>query len=152
MVLTGTRFGEIEYDSEDVIELSGGLIGFPSVRTFVVLQAGEETPFKWLQSLEEPALAFLVVDPAHYLPDYAPIVPSHVVQELALREETARLVFTTANIPAGRPNDMTLNLAGPVLINLDIRRGKQIVLDDDAYSIKHRVFPSVEAGQDLVAA
>ena len=53
-----TRFSEIEVDEKDVIELPSGLIGFPELKSYVLLDHDKDSPFKWLQSLDDGAIAF----------------------------------------------------------------------------------------------
>lgn len=134
------RFGTIEYIEEDVVTMHGGLVGFPSLISFVLIQHKEGSPFRWLQSLEEGEVAFLVVDPGNYVADYAPEIPDSWIDDLEIAEETPRLVYTIVSIPPGKPEDMTLNLAGPIVINLANQRAKQIVLGDECFPIKYRVF------------
>lgn len=147
--LDTTRFGTIEIEAEDILTFGEGMIGFPAQRQFVLLEHRPGSPFRWLQSVEEAALAFLVVDPAHYIADYAPEVNETQVSDLRMEENTPRLVYTVVNIPKGKPEEMTLNLAGPIVINVENRRAKQLVLEDSRYSLKHRVLP---AGADTKAA
>lgn len=135
--ISTTRFGEIRFEPEDVVLFEQGLIGFEDQRQYVLIQHREGSPFRWLQSIEEPALAFLVTDPSQFFSDYAPEMPASVAESLHLREETARLVYTIVTIPPGRPEAMTVNLAGPIVINAEERRGRQIVLENEAYAIKH---------------
>jgi flagellar assembly factor FliW len=152
MHLLNTRFGTVEYTEEDIITFRDGMIGFPQFRNYVILSHKPESPFRWLQSVEEPPLAFLVVDPSHFVPDYAVELSDHQAAELELQESTGRLVFTTVSIPGGDPKNMTLNLAGPVVINADSRQAKQLVLDEGAYTIKHRVIPAADRASDRQAA
>ena len=60
--------------------------------------------------------------------------------ELGIADGNQALVYTTASIPHGRPRDMTLNLAAPIVISGATRLGKQIVLENEAYTMRHRVF------------
>jgi flagellar assembly factor FliW len=152
MIIEGTRFGALEYTDEDIVTFADGLIGFPLAQRFVLLSMKEDSPFRWLQSLDEPALAFLVGDPGRLVEGYAPVVPMHSVSHLDITEETPRLVYATVAIPAGRPDEMTMNLAGPILINALTRAAAQVVLEDDAYTIRHRVFQSASQVSESVAA
>jgi flagellar assembly factor FliW len=140
LTITGSRFGNIEYEDPDVITFHDGLVGFPSVTRFVILCPREDKPFRWLQSIDEPGLAFLITDPEAYVSGYAPLVGLSIARELSLEPNTPRLLFTTVNIPRGKPDEMTINLAGPLVINALERKGKQIVLEDGAYTTKYRVF------------
>jgi len=140
MTLTGTRFGTIEYQSNDVFRFDEGLIGFPMLQEFVFLEHKPDSPFRWLQSVEEPALAFLVTDPHRFVPDYT----------LRVQQES-EVVLATVAIPAGRPMDMTLNLAGPLVLDATNQRGRQVVLDDGSYTVKHRVFAEAQTPERAAA-
>lgn len=140
--LEGTRFGAIAYDPSDAVCFPEGLIGFEGMTRFVTISAGAGSPFRWLQSLDDPALAFLLADPDVFVPGYAPEIPARALEELGIAPGAPYLLFTTANVPPGRPRDATINLAAPVVVDPETRRGAQIVLDGDAHSIRHRAFPA----------
>ncbi|HEY3780452.1 MAG TPA: flagellar assembly protein FliW [Fimbriimonadaceae bacterium] len=152
MNIEGTRFGNIEYTTEDVIQLPEGLIGFANLKHFVLVNPKADSPFRWFQSIEAPAWAFLITDPSVYISGYDPRVDESVVKSLDLEEDTPRLLYTTVCIPHGQPEEMTLNLSAPIVINAVSRRAKQIVLDDHAYTIKHRVFQTADRAGERQAA
>ncbi|MCU0315181.1 MAG: flagellar assembly protein FliW [Fimbriimonadaceae bacterium] len=135
-----TRFGTIECTDEDIVTFKDGLLGFPQLRQYVLIQHKEGSPFRWMQSLEEGGVAFLVIDPTHYVSDYAPEIPDRTAEKVNLTTETPCLVYTIVTIPKGRPEDMTLNLAGPLVINGLSGEAVQVVLEDDSYPIRHKVF------------
>ncbi|MDI9637373.1 flagellar assembly protein FliW [Kamptonema cortianum] len=137
-----TRFGYLEYEAEDVVKFQEGMLGFPGKTDFLIIEHKAGSPFRWLQSIDTGDLAFLVVDPGVYLADYAPEMPMEAAEKLELSEDTPRLVYTIVTIPRGKPEAMTLNLAGPLVINLENRQAKQIVLETDLYPIK---FPILQA-------
>jgi flagellar assembly factor FliW len=130
LTLPQTRFGDIEYDFTEVVSFAEGLIGFPEEKEFLLVRTPGASSFLWLQSIASPALAFLIVDPSIYVPAYRPW----------MEKEESEQVFTTVNIPHGHPEEMTLNLAGPIRIDPRSRTGKQIVLDNEAYTTRYRVF------------
>lgn len=148
--LEHTRFGTLDFTDEDVITLSGGLLGFAQSTRFLLLDLGHKGSFRWLQSLDEPALAFLVVDPCDYVQGYGIELADEEAAALQIGEETPTLVLTTASIPDSRPQDMTINLAGPIVINLEARLGRQMVVDDERIPVRHRVFG--EAEESIVKA
>lgn len=152
MTLNATRFGNIEYTQDDVVTFDEGLIGFSQCKEYVLLHHKPDSPFRWLQSVDEARLAFLVTDPGHFVQEYSPAIDESMVEGLDIVEDTPRFVLTTANIPAGKPNDMTLNLAAPIVINAITRKAKQLVLEDHAYTIKHRVFPAADRSSNSIAA
>lgn len=143
--IIGTRFGRIEYTDEDVVTFNGGLVGFPDLNRFVLLSTKENSPFRWLQSLETPTMAFLIVDPEGFAADYAPPSPFEGNVDTVL-------MYTTASIPHGKPDEMTLNLAGPIFIDAQSRQGIQSVLENEAYTIKHRVAFQSASAEERAAA
>ena len=136
-----TRFGTIGYTDADVVLFEDGLVGFPEHTRFLLLCHKAESPFRWLQSLDEPQLAFLITDPANWVATYAPCVADEELGRLGFVQSAPRLVYVTVTIPAGQPNEMTLNLAGPIVIDLERQIAVQLVLQDETYTTKHRVFP-----------
>jgi len=151
MTLSGTRFGDIEFGPTDVVFFKEGLIGFPQLQEFVLISHRDDSPFRWLQSVQEPALAFLCAIPQHFFPTFNPTVSVAVVEALKLSEDTDRYVLTTASIPKGKPEEMTLNLAAPILVNAQTRGALQFVIDDEAYTVKHRVFQEAKVKQRVAA-
>lgn len=143
--LVGTRFGTVEFDGDEVLQIEGGLVGLADLRRFVLLEAKPGSPFSWLQSLDDPSMAFLVTSPDRYVPDY----DVDVVRRCP--EMGDAVVLTTATVPPGKPHDTTLNLSGPIVVDAATRRGKQMVLEDAAYTTRYRVFPHVEATASVAA-
>lgn len=142
--LESTRFGALEFTAEDIIHFPGGLAGFENRRDFVLVEHGPDSPYQWLQSVEAGDLAFLLVEPGLFVPDYAPEMPMRAVKTLELEETTPRVVYTIVTIPRGRPRDMTLNLAGPIVINAETRQAVQIILEGDEHPVRRRAFPEAE--------
>lgn len=134
-----TRFGKIEIDDEAVITFPQGLFGFEQYRRFIVLRTDEKSPFLWLQSLEEPGLAFVVIEPHHFKPDYAPTISDADAEALALNEDTPCMTFVIVTIPHGKPEEMTANLLGPVIINAVSRVARQVIVEDECYTTKHSI-------------
>lgn len=134
------NFGPLTVREDQVIIFAPGLLGFTSLHRYVLIERRQESPFLWLQSLDNPELAFVVIDPAVILSDYRPTLKG-AMQELTAENEDDLKVLVILTIPPGRPQDMTANLMGPLAVNLKNRRGKQLVLEDPRYSHKHRVLP-----------
>ena len=139
MVTSTTRFGEVSYEEDDCIHVVDGMLGFPEHQRYVLVQHREGSPFRWLQSLDDAALAFLLVSPAELLTDYGPTVPEDQTKALALSADDPILVYVVVTIPPGNPQDMTVNLSGPIIINPRNRMARQVVVDDVCYVTKHRV-------------
>lgn len=133
------RFGDMEIDEQSVINIIGGLIGFPGQENFVIIRHQENTPFYWLQSVDDPELALVMVDPHLFKADYDPPVPLSLNKELEVESPDDVNVFVIVTIPSGSPQDMTANLLGPLAVNPKSKKGKQLVLDDRHYSHKYPV-------------
>jgi flagellar assembly factor FliW len=138
--LEGTRFGNIEFDENELVTFSEGLIGFPTLNHFIVIPHKPDSPFHWLQSVEEPGLAFLTVDPTGLVNNYSPTISDGDAKSIALTNPEQAAVLVTASIPNGDPSKMTVNLVAPIVVNTQTRKGKQVVLEGEAYTIRYRVF------------
>ena len=125
-----SRFGEVEVRINSVINFAQGPVGFAEFKQFVVLDY--KGPFSWLQSLENPALAFLVVDGANFGSKYK-IDPAAAARELDLgaKDDFAVLVVIAVDVATSAP---TANLKAPIIVNLNNRKGAQVVFDDDKLS------------------
>jgi len=132
-----TRFGEIEIDRDAIISIPGGLIGFAGQEQYAVIRHDPKSPFFWLQSLDLPDLAFVIVDPFIFKPDYEVKLPQAVQDSLGLKTPADIKTYVLVTIPHGRPQNMTANLLGPLIVNLSARKARQIILDDSLYSHKH---------------
>lgn len=152
MTLETTRFGNIECQDDDVLTVIDGVLGFPECTRFLVISHGEGSSFRWLQSVDNPELAFLVIDPAEFKADYAPEMPDRLAGKLGLDENTPRIVYTIVSIPAGQPEQMTANLAGPIVINAEARVAAQVVLDDPQWNTRHRILDEMRAVVEITDA
>ena len=133
-----TRLGEREITEEAIIYFSRGLIGFDDKRDFTLIQIRDDSPFLLLQSLDDPGLGLLVVDPYSFMDEYE--VRLSDAEKRILRLDNVRQlgVLVTVTIPPGRPDETTLNLGGPIVINSEARRGMQVPQVDSKYPTHYR--------------
>lgn len=131
-----TRFGEVEVPAANVIHMSNGVLGFPAAKDYVLLPHKENSPFLWYQSVSDPTLAFVLVNPFMFKPDYDVPIGMDLVENLGAEKVEDLTVLAIVTIPRNRPQDMTANLLGPIVINPVRRLAKQIVLDPEKYSTK----------------
>ena len=115
MVIQTSRFGEVKVDASRLIELEEGLLGFPQERRYCLLQAKPGSPFHWLQSVERPELAFLVVGPHEFFPDYEVLLGDETARDMALEKPEEAAILTLVSIQEDRA--VTANLVGPVVVN-----------------------------------
>lgn len=111
--------------AENVIQLPLGLLGFEQFKRYVLLSRPEEAPFLWLQVLDQPNLAFVVVSPTAVIPDYQPEVSDEDVKFLDLCAPEDALIFNIVTLRD--QTHATVNLKGPVVVNRRTLIGKQIV-------------------------
>jgi len=138
-----TRFGDIEVRESDVIELPSGLIGFPELTKYVLLDHDKESPFKWLQSLQDGGIAFVLINPLLFNPDYTVEVSEAEVGDLKLTSEEDAVISVIVTMPSN-PQNMTANLKAPLVFNLKNRRGKQLILNNPAYTTRHNVMEELK--------
>jgi flagellar assembly factor FliW len=123
---------------ENIIELPLGLFGFESIKKYVLLSDPEDAPFRWLQVLDDPHLAFLVLSPFEVLPDYQMELSDEDVEFLKLNSPKEVLVYNIVTLHSG--GKATINLKGPIVLNRMTLVGKQVVLGNAAsYSIQHPI-------------
>ena len=123
-------------ESGTAVRLPLGMLGFEQFKDYVLLAHPEEAPFCWLQMVEKPALAFLVIEPFQVLPDYKPDLPEQDVDFLALRTPSDALVYNIVTVRG--PTQATINLKGPIVLNRHTRMGKQVIPNNAVhYSVQH---------------
>jgi len=111
------------------IELVQPMPGFPEHRRFALVQLDDDGVLCQLQSLEDPALRFLVMSPVPFFPDYAPEVGDDVVEDLSIGSADDVIVLLVLN--AGESlSTTTANLMAPVVVNAATLQARQVVLDD----------------------
>jgi len=136
MIMETTRFGSVEIDEARLIEFPAGLLGFSQARRFALLQPDERGVFFWLQSLENPDLAFVVTDPGLWTGDFsAPLRPEQAA-EVGIVDPKEAQTFVIVNRRGGA---LTANMQGPLVISAVTRRGVQVVLADRRWSTRHEL-------------
>jgi flagellar assembly factor FliW len=138
-----TRFGEVQVKTEDVVQLPAGLIGFPELKQYVLLDHDKDSPFKWLQSLDDGAIAFVLINPLLFKPDYMVEVTEAEVADLKLDVEEDAIISVIITMPSN-PQNMTANLKAPLVFNLKNRMGKQIILNNPEYTTRHNIMDEVK--------
>lgn len=137
---SSTRFGELSVAEDKIIAFPNGVLGIPDAKKFIILDYEGEVPFKWLQSVDDPALAFLVAIPTLIKPDYLVCLNKAEIADIGECKDEDIVIFTILTVPEGNPKGVTANLRGPIVINSATMRGKQIILQDERYAVRHPVF------------
>jgi flagellar assembly factor FliW len=119
-----------------------GLLGFEQIKEYLLVSDPAEEPFRWLRVKDNPALAFVVVEPFMAVPDYQPDIPQPDVECIGLTRPGDALLYSIVTLHGGER--ATINLKGPIVINRNTGVGKQVIIANAAnYSVQHPL-PEVE--------
>ena len=124
------RFGELTVDEDEIVAFADGLLGFVRFQRMIVVPVNDDGLFWWLQSADDPDLAFLSVVPWAFFPDYELALSEDAQQRLSLGTVDDAVVYCLVTIHDD-PRRFTANLLGPVVVNRQLRLGRQVVLDAD---------------------
>jgi flagellar assembly factor FliW len=129
-----SRFGEIEYDPNNLIHFPAGLIGLPNLHYFIVMPNKKSGPLFWIQSVDDPDMAFVLTDPTNFFLDYQ-VVPDDAERNvLRIDNDDPCYVLTVVTVPPDQK--ITINLAAPILFTPKSNRAMQIILENASYSPK----------------
>ena len=150
IIKTG-RFGQLTIGSEEIIQIPQGIMGFPEYTEFCLVDPGDETLILWLQSVRNPDIAFPVLEPKIFKPEYSTRLSAAELRELKLENISQSAVFSILTIP-GDVMQMTANLKAPLVINLKDQIARQVVLQENEYTIKHLMFKDLRQHLITIAA
>ncbi len=129
-----TRFGEVEYDPAHLLHFPAGLIGLPNLHHFIVMPNKKTGPLFWIQSVEDPDIAFVLTDPTNFFLDYQLKPEESERQSLQLDQEDEYFILTIVTVPADQ--NITVNLAAPILFAPKTNRAIQVIVENSSYSCK----------------
>lgn len=149
MEIETTQFGRIEVNDEDLITFPSGIIGFEGIHRYALLDHRPESVFRFLQAVDEPNLAFILVDPQPFFPEYRLTLRREELADLEPNESDEIEVYAIVTLPQ-QVEKATVNLKAPVLIHRSHRRGMQWVLEEEDYPTRQPLFDgrwmAVQAG------
>jgi len=140
MLVETEKFGALEVDPGALIEMPDGLYGFEHAKRFCLLDHTKAAAFRWLQCVDAPGLAFVVVNPYDFFADYEVELDDQEAAAIELRAPEDALILSLVTL-GERAAEATANLVGPIVINARSRKAKQVVLANQAYTTKHRLLP-----------
>ena len=150
MKITSTRFGSLDVPENKIITMERPILGFERLRFFCLVDVDELNPFMLMQSTEDPEVSFLVMNPILFFPDYRIEINSQEIAELEVTNASTVETYVILTI-VKQTQDITANLQGPILINTDNNRAKQLVLVNSCYQVQHSVVKAAEEiSRDLV--
>ena len=137
MKVETVRFGPLEVKEERIIHFPDGLLGFPENKDFFIKDHKPGSPFLWLQSVDAPELAFVVTNPFLIKPDYLENLSPGERAFFSSENGKILTVFVLVTIPPGQVQNMTVNLLGPLVIDIESRTGRQVILPNSGYHHRH---------------
>ena len=146
MLIKTRYFGEIDVDDEKIIMFEDGLIGFENLKQFTLIYNNESESsgaVTWLQSLDEPLVAFPALSPFYVMADYNPIVEDEVLAPLGPLTEENTAIFLTLTVPSDITK-MTTNLKAPIIINADTKKGCQVIAENPDYVVKYNIYDVIQ--------
>lgn len=144
MKVNTTRFGELQVNKEDIITFSEGVLGFEKLRQFFVVDPGDSTLILWLQSIEDGEVAFPIIEPKIFKPDYvAKLLPADMAS-VELESLSDAKIYSILTIPSNI-TEMSANLKAPIVINNNKKVAKQIVLQDSKLSVKFEMYKGLKS-------
>ena len=140
-------FGMVDIDEEKVLTFSDGLIGLEDYKKFAVINdiENENATISWLQSLEEPNFALPIIDPLLIKGDYDPVVEDEWLESIGKEEDY--FVLVTLTVPEDIEK-MTANLKAPIVINMNTRKGAQIIVENQDYFVRYPIYEILKAAKE----
>lgn len=145
MKIYSTRFGELEVNEKEIVKFEEGILGFEDIKKYIILNIEENNPLMLMQAVEEPALAFVIINPYEFRSEYSVELSEEDVKKLDIEKEEDVDIFAIVVIPHDNPSKMTANLQGPIIINRKKKVGKQVITNNSEYGIKHSILKEMEA-------
>ena len=146
MKVSTVRFGNLEVNENDIITFSDGLLGFENLKQFFIVDPADDTLILWLQSLESPEVAFPILEPKIFKADYKVRLSASELRLLRLdgMAGSSVLVYSILTIPED-VTTMTANLKAPIVINAADQRGRQVVLQENDYTVRFPIYKELLA-------
>ena len=146
MKLFTARFGEIEINREEIITFPDGILGFEDVKEYCIFNMEEGNPLMWMQSIDEPSLAFVIISPFAFKSDYLINLSDADTEFLKLKQAEDSQTFSIVVVPED-PNKMTANLQGPIIINSKEKIGKQVISSNPRHKTRHFILEEMNENQ-----
>ena len=146
MRIRTVNFGDLEIEPGSIITFDDGLPGFPQLNKFVILDMEEIKPFQYLQALpddDSPPIALYLINPFMVEPSYEFRLTDSDMDAIKSMNSTELTIYTVATIPAD-PREATVNLMAPIVVNEKDRRGRQVILHDSKYSVRHPLMSAAD--------
>ena len=148
MKIVTSNFGELQIPDENIITFHKGIPGFIDNTQYVIINEDQEdSPFCWLQSIQDPDLAFILVNPFLVYDNYNPNFPQGEIEKLGEAKPEDYSILSIVIIPEDI-KEMRANLMAPIVINLKTKKAMQIITEGDEYPVRHYIFKQLQKNKD----
>ena len=138
--LNTEKFGKVEINKKSIFNFVAPIIGFNGLKKYAIIDYKPDSPFKWLQSVEDMELAFPVTLCSFFGIDYQFDIPDEEAEKLGIKTADDVLVLNIANIPSSNPQGATINMLAPIVVNITNKKAMQIVLKNTEFEVRHKLF------------
>lgn len=148
MQITTKFHGELKINETEIYTFESGIPGFLEEKQFCLL-ALDETPFRVLQSISTPELAFVIVNPFEFFQDYEVKLSDEVLQELQIQTEEDVALFAILTVKAPF-EETTANLQAPIIINTTNHLAKQYITNEKSLQTRQLLIqPATSEEQEV---
>lgn len=143
MELVTKARGKMEIDEDKLLYIPEGLFGFEKYTKFALINS-EYEPFLWLQSTEDPGLAFLIVDPFLISSNYEADIDEDTLGKIGIKKPEEIIIMTIVTVPHDG-SSITANFQGPLVINKTNKQCMQVILNDNRWSTKVNIIEALNS-------
>ena len=140
MLLETSKFGEVEVNEDLIFIFVEPILGYEHLKKYALIDHMTDSPFKWLQSVEDKNVSFPITVPSFFGINYEFVIPEDEAKKLEAKSAEDILSLNIVNIPNGHPENATINLLGPVVVNVNNKKAMQLVLRNSEHSVRYRLF------------
>lgn len=133
------KLGLVEYSESDLITLASPLLGFTELNDYLIISNTDYFPFLWLQSVEDPSVCFILIEPEAFFKEYTPKINKRELKVMGVSDIKELKLFCIVVIPDD-PQEATANLRAPLIVNFERKIAKQTILEDDSCDIRAPLF------------
>jgi len=148
MQVQSTRFTTpetLDVPEEALLVFPEGIPGFENHHAFALIEDERVPQVSWLQSLHNAQVVFVLVDPGGWMPGYQPSLEDQDLDCIQLRQTDSDVDLRCVAIVWPNDRSMTANLKAPIVLNRQRQLGKQVILTDDEYELRHPICPAAAA-------
>ncbi len=140
------RFGVIDVPRKDVFELSTPLLGIPDTTSFFFMQEESIAPFFWIQSVDDPEMTLIVVEPHHFFRHYSPRLQLSDLKDVGASHPGEVRIFAIVVLPDDM-SKMTANLRRPLIVNFRTGKMKQVRRSFREYSFEESIVEGIKRSE-----